>query len=303
MEVRNSGAVYRLFVIIIFLFISILFVNNQKKMNPLATNLDISSGTVIPLSGLHSADQVYHYVSSFVPLHNIDLLINVLHQSAEYGFSDLVEKLVTDQSCFLSDEEKIRIILGCVAHSSNKKTDQYVLLDTFLKYPALFDSSAVLLTLMRSNYHEVLPIFLSWVRERQKKEKYHDLWELFIEKSLFLAVEQNDYATVKSMLSKKIRISEKKASLLLWHAVACNKNIHFIPLLVRRAQADINYAYKGKTLLIEAVAQNNKEMIQMLLDEGAIVDRIVDSSIGSALHVASLNNNYIIQELLKEYGA
>ncbi len=44
-------------------------------------------------------------------------------------------------------------------------------------------------------------------------------------------------------------------------------------------------------------------MIHVLLDAGAVVDRVVDPEQGSALQIAMARNDKVIQELLREYGA
>ena len=44
-------------------------------------------------------------------------------------------------------------------------------------------------------------------------------------------------------------------------------------------------------------------MIRILLEEGAVVDRVVDSEKGSALTIAMRNNYVCAEQLLREYGA
>jgi ankyrin repeat protein len=72
-------------------------------------------------------------------------------------------------------------------------------------------------------------------------------------------------------------------------------------LLIRHTQADINYTQCGKTLLIAAVEKDNIEMVRILLDAGAVVDRV--SNVGTALTVAMRQKNYSVEQLLREYGA
>lgn len=302
MEAKNAGGVYRLFVIMFFFAASIFFLNSQKRKHSTATHIDafsVSSNTTT----VFSLDQAYHYISSLLTSHNTDLIVKVINQSMGHCAVDLVEKIIVDKRFLLSDVEKMKIIFGAVMHCGGKKTVQYNLLDFLLMYPDLCSSHSALLTLMRSNYAESLPIFLGWLRERQKDEGKVDLWGQFVDHAFLAAIDQNDHDVVENMLSKKIRLSQEKASQLLWFVVENNKSSLFVPLLVRHGQADINYVDQGKTLLIEAVEKNNKNMIQALLDEGAVVDRVVDPAKGSALQISIALNDRAIQELLREYGA
>lgn len=302
MEAKNAGGLYRLFVIMFFFTASIFFLNSQKKKHNTATHIDALSGSSHATT-IFSLDQAYHYIASLLTSHNTDLIVKVINQSMNHCAVDLVEKIIIDKRFLLSDVEKMKIVFGAVMHCSGKKTIQHRLLDFLLIYPDLCSSNSALLTLMRSSYVESLPIFLSWLRERQKDDGNAYLWGQFVDHAFLDAIDQNDHDVVESMLSKKIRISQEKASQLLWSVVENNKSSLFVPLLVRHAQADINYIDQGKTLLIEAVEQNNKEMIQALLDEGAVVDRVVDPAKGSALQISIARNERVIQELLREYGA
>jgi hypothetical protein len=302
MEAKNAGGVYRLFVIMFFFAASIFFLNSQKRKHSTATHIDALSASSHTTTAF-SLDQAYHYIASLLTSHNTDLIVKVINQSMNHCAVDLVEKIIVDKRFLLSDVEKMKIIFGAVMHCNGKKSVQYNLLDFLLTYPDLCSANSALLTLMRSNYAESLPVFLSWLRERQKDGGNADLWGQFVDHAFVAAVDQNDHDVVESMLSKKIRISQGKASQLLWYVVENNRNSHFVPLLVRHGQADINYIDQGKTLLIEAVEQNNKEMIQALLDEGAVVDRVVDPQKGSALQISIARNDTVVQELLREYGA
>lgn len=301
MEKKKIGGVHRLFVIIFFFTASILFLNSQKKTIITQTHID---GLEMPVSALpFSLDQAYHHINSLLVSHNTDLIVKFINHSMNHYATNLVEKIIVDKKFLLSDVEKMKILFGAVMYCKGKKAMQYHLLDLLLTHSDLCSSNSALLTLIRSNYSNSLPVFLNWLRDRQKDENLSNLWAFFVEQAFFMAIEHDDYDVVENMLSKKIRMSQEKASQLLWVVVEQNKNSLFIPLLVKYAQADINYVCNGKTLLIKAVEQKNKDIIQVLLDTGAVVDRVVDPEQGSALQVAMARNDKIIQDLLREYGA
>ncbi len=236
------GGLHRLFVIIFFFTASMFFLNSQKKRIITQTHID---GLEMPVSSLpFSLDQAYHHINSLLISHNTDLIVKFINQSMNHYATNLVEKIILDKKFLLSDIEKMKILFGAVMHCKGKKAMQYHLLDFLLNYPDLCSNNSALLTLLRSNYSSSLPIFLMWVRDRQKDENRSGLWAFFIDRAFFMAVEDNDYDIVENMLSKKIRISQEKASQLLWVIVEKTKNSLFIPLLVKYAQADINCLLK-----------------------------------------------------------
>src|SRR5690606_12151867 len=210
---------------------------------------------------------------------------------------ELVEKIIIDSTFLFSPEEKMRIIFGTILHCNGKKSIQHRLLNFLITYPELHKTVPALLVLMRSSAVDILPVFTNWARSLHKNDQKEDLMSLFVNDALVAAIDQDDYDIVESMFSKKIKISYEKASQLLWYIVENNKNNKFVSLLVRHAQANVNSIDNGRTLLIVAVEQNNKKMIQSLLDEGAVVDRIVDPAKGTALQIAMALNNIGIQEL------
>ena len=125
----------------------------------------------------------------------------------------------------------------------------------------------------------------------------------YAEKAFARAVEDNDYAAVETLFSKKVRIPQHKASELLWYIVGTEKNSNLISLLVNHAQADVNYTENGKMLLVAAVEKNNTDMVRVLLDQGAIVDRVIDGEKNTALTIAMKNKYRSVAQLLREYGA
>jgi hypothetical protein len=302
MEIKNTVGVYRLCVIVFFFVASMLFLNNQKKTNSLATHIDAFNSTASHESSV-SLDQMYHYINSLMASRDINLIIKVINHSMNHHAVDIVEKIILDNRCVCSSIDKMRIIFGVMVHQSSKKMVQYRLLDFLLNYPAIFDTHLVLLTLMRSGYADGLPVFLSWLKDRQKDSGREHVRALFIDHALAMAIDQNDYGIIETMFSKKIKISSDKASKLLLSVVEQNKDTAFIHLLVRHARADINYVKNGKTLLMMAVEQSNEKIVQALLEEGAVVDRIIDPINGTALTCAVASNNKAIEQLLREYGA
>lgn len=250
-----------------------------------------------------SVDQVYQEMYSLFLTRDIDLIVKTLSQFNYHFAREIVEKMIQDEKINLSCDEKIIIVHGMTARSCPKKNAQYEWLDLLLEYPELHVQTPVLLSLARSKYADNIALFIAWGKDRQKAPGKMGLLAHYAEQAFTRAVEDNDYAAVETLFSKKVRITQQKASDLLWHIVEAGKNSTLISLLINHAQANVNYAQNGKTLLVVAVEKNNVDMVRVLLDEGAIVDRVIDGEKNTALTVAMKNKYRSVAQLLREYGA
>jgi ankyrin repeat protein len=301
MENREAG-IYRLFIILAIFSASILFLNSHKKSSITATHIDVLNVSTDSVVGL-SLDQAYEHMSSLLKSHDTDLIVKIIHQFIHHFAVELVEKIIKDTALSLSNEEKLEILFGTVLHCNGKKAVQYRLLDFLLDYPSLYQEIPVLISLARSKYTDTIAIFINWGKERQKEQAREGLLQTFVNHAFTVAIQENDYNSCEVLLSKKVRIEAPKASELLWHIVENNKNSAFVSLLVHHSHADVNSVGDGKTLLIAAVEHNNTKMVQVLLDEGAVVDRVVDPEKGTALEIAMARNYSSTEQLLREYGA
>lgn len=278
---------FRLLVILIVFTVSILLVNENKRSNALITSLDVSHTT--PDNIVHFAfDHVYEHMHSLLISRNISLIVQVISQCNVHYIYDLVEKIVTNHTLSLTNEEKIKIIFGVAAHCNGKKRLVYRLFDLLSLHPEIYTNAPVLLVLVRVKQFDILSTFVRWLDDNQEKnEKRKDLAHWLMIHSLEVAVAENDCTATEIILSKKIRIEKDTASSLLWYAVEHNKDVLFVRLFVLRAHADVNYSLDGKhTLLIRAVENNNIEIVRALVEEGAHVDQVIDISVGSAISIA-----------------
>jgi hypothetical protein len=211
--------------------------------------------------------------------------------------------MIQDNVIPLSYDDKVKIIYGMVMYADSKKNVQYEWLDLFLKYPSLHLQTPVLLTLARSSYADAIGLLVAWGKDRQKNSAYNGILSQYAQHAFMSAIEDNDYAAVETLFSKKVRIDQSRASELLWYIVENNKNSRLISLLINHAQADVNYIHNGKTLLIAAVEKNNLTSVRALLDEGVVVDRVIDNEVDTALTIAMKHNYHGVEMLLREYGA
>lgn len=298
MENKQVG-IFRLFIIMFFFFVSIFFLNSNKKNFITSTHIDICTIKPDIMTNV-SVNHVYQTMNSLFLVHDVDLIIKTISQFNHSFAYELMKKIIQDEVC-LSDQEKATIIYGMTTYFGAKKSIQYEWLDLLLDYPSLDASTPVLLTLARSKYADIIGLFITWGKDRQKSLK-KNLLTHYAEQAFKKAVEDNDYIAVETLFSKKVRIAQGKACELLWYIVETEKNNALISLLINHAQADVNYTKKGKTLLVAAVEKNSIDMVRILLEKGAIVDRIVDTE-NTALTIAMKNNYHGVEQLLREYGA
>lgn len=299
MESKQTG-IFRLFIIMFFFFISIFFLNSNKKKFITYTHIDICN-TKSDLMADVSVNHLYSTMSSLFLAHDLDVIIKTIRECKYYVAYELVEKILNDDALCLSAEEKTTIIYAMVTHSCSKKNIQYEWLDLLLEYSYLHNTTPVLLTLARSSYADLIGVFISWGKERQKSLK-RNILTYYAEQAFKKAVEDNDYMAVETLFSKKVRIAQCKANELLWCIVEAEKNSALISLLVNHAQADVNHVKEGKTLLVAAVEKNNIDIVRALLEKGTIVDHLVDAE-NTALTIAMKNKYHGVEQLLREYGA
>lgn len=281
---------------------SMFFLNNNKKNFATATHIDVCSFKT-DLIDSFSVDQIYQEMHSLFLSADSDLIVKTISQFKAYYARELIKKMIQDETVGLSCQDKVKIIYGMIACGCPKKNVHYEWFDLLLEYPSLHTQTPVLLSLARSKYADIIGVFIAWGKDRQKSQGRMGLLASYAEDAFKRAVEDNDYAAVETLFSKKVRIAQHKASELLWYIVQTGKNSALISLLVNHAQANVNYAKNGKTLLIAAVEKNNIESVRVLLDGGVVVDRIVDSEKNTALTIAMKNKYRSIEQLLREYGA
>jgi len=297
MESRQPG-IFRLFIIAIFFCISMFLLNN-KKSNSIATHIDMNTKSDAETN--ISAERMYQEMQSLFFSHNINLIVKAISQLKYPLICQFIQKLIEDDTTDLSDQEKVTIIYGIAV--SQKRNVQYELLDFFIKYPSLHAQTPILLTLAHSVYADHIPLLIAWGKDRQKTENRTGLLANYAEQAFATAVKNNDDYGVTTLFNKKVRIAQAKACELLWDIVENNRNGSLISLFINHAQADVNYVHQGKTLLIKAVEQDNIEMVRTLLDKEAVVDRVADGDMATALSVAMKHNYQAVEQLLREYGA
>lgn len=121
-----------------------------------------------------------------------------------------------------------------------------------------------------------------------------------MQRSIDRAIDRNNTAFFESLPLYKINLTTQQASDLLQRVVHESKNVQFVPILVQKFGADVNYSFdKKRTVLIEAVEENNGEMVRALLEAGADPSLVLDTKVGSAQQIAFERGYVAIEPLLR----
>ncbi len=302
---NKRSDVHLLLTILIVFSASVGFLHGRKIGKTLATHIDVSNATTQGVATL-SLDEAYDYLHSLIQSRNISSLANVIAQFRPQAAKDLVERIMLDKAVPLTDEEKLSLLFAVTLEYQGKKRAQYSLFDLLFMHQDIQKNLSPLLVAARSLYAEVIPTSISSIKERRKNRAYQAYKNFLgnqINQALTRAVTDNDVKALDVMMSKKVRIAQKKASNLLWLAVSGKKDTAFVPFLIRRAHADVNFVGDGKrTLLIKGAENNHPQMVRALLEEDAKVDLVIDPAVGSALQIAIARKYVEVELLLRKDG-
>ncbi len=293
--------------ILVVFSVSVGILHGRKKNKTLATHIDVHNTSLQGVETL-SSDEAYDYLHSLLFSGNIDRLAETMVQFHFSILAELLEKIIVGEDLPLTNEEKLSLLLATAMQLQGKKGVQFIVFDFLLMHQDMQVNQPVLLVAARGRYADVIPVLISWLKERQKNEqykKYKEFLASMVPKALQGAVDENDVTALDVMIGKKVRLEPEQATTLLWRVVVMEKkDTAFVPFLVQRGRADINFVGDGeRTLLIKATEKNDSKMVRALLEEGADVGTIVAPAVGSALQIAIGEGYTQVELLLREHGA
>lgn len=218
----------------------------------------------------------------------------------------ILKTIVADQQSALTPEHKMTLGLGLAAARADAG-QRSALLQIILNSP-LSAKTPLLYIAAANKYENIASSILSQIPAEQKEQT--------IFKALLHAIENNNLTAFERLITALKNISSDSATQLLWAVLELNKDAQFVPLLVAQ-KADVNKPKGPKTPLVAAVDNQNVEMIQMLIDKGADVNKFADPAVGTPLQRVMSNSRRIekqndanykkaattIELLLRQHGA
>lgn len=249
-----------------------------------------------PLDEL-TIEKAYSSLQHLIASRSVGTIVQMLQGvSAERSLS-LAHMILASKNTALTREDKAQILLGLVQNNSTDIKKQYLLLDMLKQFRDLKKDKPILISAIHSEYAGAIPVILAWMKDR-------NLDELSIFNAYNYAINKNDVAGFAKLGGYGVSITQTQATQLLQHVVTQKGLPEFIPLLVD-LEANIDVASHGKTLLMQAVLQNNSSLVEALLKAGAHknINKIIDPKVGSALQLAIEKSYTDIDIMLRNYGA
>lgn len=245
-------------------------------------------------------DEAIKSIQAFDVSHSVKTMGNFIGKLPFAQELRILAKILNGQTSALSPEEKVELSLELVIKRSAVQ-EQKMLLDTLMNYAGVLKTPLLYIAIDKQQIKAV-PIIVQYFRNNpaQLQENSYN--------ALLHSIKQNNLKNFAQLVAALGGISKDMATRLLWDLLPENKDAQFIPVLVAQ-KADLNSAKDGKTPLIAAVDSGNVEMVQMLLDQGALPNKFADPAIGTPLqrelHKDSKvkGKNSTIELLLREHGA
>lgn len=253
----------------------------------------------IPLTLIDAIDdmtllEVRRSIDPLIFSHSVYSVASVLSQASPEIVKEILHDLFTKPNPLTRDEKIVLLLL--VAQSQKNKKERYALFDMALKYPELQKGTPILKLAAQIKETGVLKAILDWLAYRKRQGDYEDL-KNWVKVGLQQSLSDNDFSAFKRLLDQPIRISMDFASILLVRAIQENRDVRFIPLLIKKGVKPNYVGPNNRTLLMEAVLKKNIGMVEALLNLGADPNFITDPEIGSAIQLA-YERGYIDLELL-----
>ena len=293
MKQKNSDMVLLLNILLLF-SASVGILHGRKKNQ---TKHDDTS-EAITLTTQDTLD----YLQPLLYAHSIDTIAQTLKQFTGSVIIAVLRSLFDDVKSPLLGPEKVELLVGTAFYHAHNKKAQHAIFDLLPRYEQLLTDNPVFFIAARGSYASAIPDLVAWLKGRSNGEASKRLLQSWSSQALNQTVNANDVAVIESLYAQGIRLKRQKASSLLWRVVDGNKDVTFVPFLVKRGNADVNYVGKGKrTVLVRAVQNGNKNMVQALLEEGADAKKVADVAVGTADQVAFERGYIAIEELLRLY--
>ena len=208
----------------------------------------------------------------------IEHMKNISVEQAEKILSNMV-----NNSLLLPDD--LLFIITGFAHNYPKPEDKNRIFSLMLNKELLQKGSPVLYVAADGKFAPVIPALQMWINTIKKER--HPLASLLgskNEQALLYAIKKHNAQALANMHNNGLAITPVKASELLWHAARDKDNLKIVDFLIKQG-ADVNYAHKGATPLIQAVRAKNVPLVEALVKTGVDVNKIVRPDVGSALQI------------------
>lgn len=214
------------------------------------------------------------YIDRLIIGGNVDTIARVLHQFDDNVLFETLDAILEGWENALVPEQKIQLLLATILHDPKREKQNIFitkLADRFSEHPVFYYAVDF--------YHETIPAIISWARRVHRQQ----IVRRWTRHSFNKAIDMGDLERFKALITQGLRPTKKHASALLRQVVLQSRSPEFVTILIKELGADPNYAHDNKrTILMEAVEENNHSMVRALVTEGADPNLVLDAAIGSA---------------------
>ncbi len=241
------------------------------------------------------------YIAPLIAANNVQDIADILKGNTIDKVAQLTDAIISDKKSLLGYTSKVQLILA-LALNYTSLAEQSMLFDIFLAHQQLFlaKSPPILFIAATDLLDTAIPSLLGWAKI--KEAEYPDLQNKIVKSALSYTVSNNSPDRLGHMIANGVPINSKQATELLWAVVMGNKKADFMPLL-KECAANFDDIKNKSTPLIAAITNNNKELVQALLDNGASIGFMPSPDTGSPLQQAIVQKRTDIELLLRSRGA
>lgn len=207
----------------------------------------------------------------------------------------LVTTILDDQKNPLTAEDKIKVVLELSLKTQNRN-HRVNLYTTLIENDQVASQKPFLYIAAATNYDAAIPSIADWL------VNHTDIFDDWFYKALMQTIKENKPEIALKLLSRVTGLTSANATKLLWEVIKEKRKAEFVAPLILKG-ANPNDVQGGKTPLILAAQLNQMPLVIALLDNGALVNKMIDPAIGSALQTAIRNKNAGIEMILRSKGA
>lgn len=283
MVMKKEQNIAFLMMILFLLSASIGFLHGRKK----GVDAEVIADDVRVL--LEQQDAI-DYLQPYLLSGNIYAAAKALAEFTDPLLLKIVDTILQNKTIVLADEQKVQLLAALLMAKKDGQQQEIInrMVHYFPNYP--------IFVAMASQYIKMVPLLVTWAQQHNKEQL-----KKWVEESMQTILKRDNVELLTALYDGGVPFDLIPSSPILYQVASENKKVAFVPFLVRQLKANIRYSPDGKhTALIKAVENNNRDMVKVLLKEGADPEYMINPQIGTARQAAFERGHADLELLLKK---